>query len=278
VGWLRVGNAYRAPAKWYGGGPTSQIEYYFADPAAEWIPYPQRFFPLGFFRGETNTGVGELTGKSVRRFWNGVWAEKPPGTAHVGTASDFGGLSAYPGPTDADHLPNCSTPPPAPLTLGCCDGLPRTLFTNFDWRDGSGTIWQSFTDIELTWDDVTAEWVGPFTVVDPITSDVRTYRVFLTLGPGFSEGDGGNCWTWGYYRDFGESAPLRDEVLNVPCGNPYGPDTGVDPPEGIHSNCTPVYVGDWRHSAPGISLAGRSLEGTSGIPFSSLFVRFLVVE
>ncbi len=108
MGFLRPDKIYRAPCRWYPGGPIGQIEYYIAAPGATFYTGANTFRPLKFWRGETNEGVGELTGNSVRRFWSGIWNGKPDGHAHVGTANDFAGLTAYPGPTTPDHLPVCA--------------------------------------------------------------------------------------------------------------------------------------------------------------------------
>lgn len=107
MGWLREGKCYRAPVRWYPGGPVSQIEYYFAKPHARWYEGRHMFFPIMFTRGETNSGVGELTGQSVRRFWSGKLEHTPPGLRHVGTEDDFRGRTPYPGPTFPHQLPDC---------------------------------------------------------------------------------------------------------------------------------------------------------------------------
>lgn len=122
MGFLRKGSIYRAPCRWYPGGPIGEIEFYEAAEDAEWYDKEHTFGPAGLFYSEKfPDGVGELTlPAKKRRYWSGVWDEKPPGLAHVGTESDFKGLTPYPGPSWPSELPVC---PDAlePVTWSCTD-------------------------------------------------------------------------------------------------------------------------------------------------------------
>ncbi len=99
VGYLRKGKCYRAPCRWYPGGPVGTIEYYEAAPNARWYRGQQDFFPWGLFVGEENeSDVGELTQLDQRSYWSGKLPNPPAGLFYVGSESDFKLETPYPGP------------------------------------------------------------------------------------------------------------------------------------------------------------------------------------
>jgi hypothetical protein len=110
VGFLRDRGIYRAPCRWYPGGPIGEIEYYWAAPGAQWYDGPQAFFPLNFFKGVKNEGVGELTEEGPRQFNLRNLAPPAPGVSHVGRPADFAGETPYPGESTPEQLPNCGSP------------------------------------------------------------------------------------------------------------------------------------------------------------------------
>lgn len=111
MGFLRKGKCYRAPCRWYPDGPIGTIEYYYAKPNAQYYSGEHIFFPLGFFGSDGQGGdVGELTGPGIKReYWSGELAEAGAGFHATGTADDFMGETAYPGPVDGDCV--CGPPP-----------------------------------------------------------------------------------------------------------------------------------------------------------------------
>lgn len=110
MGFLRDRGIYRAPCRWYPGGPIGEIEYYWAAPGAQWYDGPQAFFPLNFFKGVKNEGVGELTEEGPRQFNLRNLAPPAPGVSHVGRPADFAGETPYPGESTLEQLPNCASP------------------------------------------------------------------------------------------------------------------------------------------------------------------------
>lgn len=64
---------------------------------------------MDFFKGEINTGVGELTEEGPRHFNRNPPPATCPGTHHWGTELDFAGKMPYQGEPSESQLPNCET-------------------------------------------------------------------------------------------------------------------------------------------------------------------------
>lgn len=186
MGFLRKGTIYRAPVRWYPGGPVGMIEFYEAKPDAEVLPFRNTFFPVGLFWEKTYPdGVGELTHLTRRRFYYTTPEDRPPGKTHVGTASDFLGTTPYPGPAWEEELPVCPTgetfevPPWECDPISCALGLP-----SFDTGDAEAKLFMvrlnGFVEAPGTfdlssfegawvqlcnqyWDTYAGHYPGPFT-------------------------------------------------------------------------------------------------------------------
>lgn len=91
---------YEAPCRWYPGGPVGRIRFYWAKDGALPLPYsPTVFWPYQFLTQlENRADTGEITGKGLRRWYNGVNVNNLPGDHCEGTAEDFAGLGTNPNP------------------------------------------------------------------------------------------------------------------------------------------------------------------------------------
>jgi hypothetical protein len=88
VGMVR--SFYKAPCRWYPGGPIGEIRFYEALPTASWFMDHTVFHPYSqVLQLENKAMPGEITGHGLRIWDAGVNTNQTPGDHYEGTLDDF---------------------------------------------------------------------------------------------------------------------------------------------------------------------------------------------